>query len=317
MAEDSWPSATHASGSVTQNELDRLIGYGVSSGLVGLPSSLPAIYADSSGMIVKIRADQYAKVLGRVWSSGSTITTKTISSNSSGQPRIDRVVLRYTYSTHDIRVAVIAGAPAATPLPPALTNQFGSGVWELPMAKIAVANGATGLAASTVTWEGWYLATDGSIVCESTTRPPLALVSDGTRITEEDTNRTLAKIGGAWYPLANGEDTGWQEMAAATGWAASVAQYRRLSGVVHLSPAFQRTGASLTTANADSVLTTLPTGYRPPFTLRYPAHIGTINGSISVAMVNLYTDGRLILTEYSSCANGQLVWPAIPSYVPA
>lgn len=66
--------------------------------------------------------------------------TFTIAANASGNPRIDRIVLRADWATKTIALAMIAGTPAATPTPAALTQTEGT-TWEVSLAYIWVANG--------------------------------------------------------------------------------------------------------------------------------------------------------------------------------
>lgn len=63
----------------------------------------------------------------------------TISSNTSGNPRIDRVVLRANWSTQTVTATIVEGTPASTPIPPALTQNWGT-VWECALAQIWVAD---------------------------------------------------------------------------------------------------------------------------------------------------------------------------------
>lgn len=82
------------------------------------------------------------------------VNTATVSfvvgANASGNPRIDTVVLQSDYALQEVRLALKAGTPAATPVPPSLTQSAGI-LWEIPVADIAVANGFTVLAQSTIT----------------------------------------------------------------------------------------------------------------------------------------------------------------------
>jgi hypothetical protein len=71
---------------------------------------------------------------------GAVNVTKTIAANGSGNPRIDRIVLRSDETAQTIRLAVLQGTPAVTPTPPAVT-QVAGGTWEISLAQIAVANG--------------------------------------------------------------------------------------------------------------------------------------------------------------------------------
>ena len=55
-------------------------------------------------------------------------------------PRIDRVVLRWSNVGRAINLAVISGAPAPTPTPPNLTRN--ADIWELGIATVFVPRGA-------------------------------------------------------------------------------------------------------------------------------------------------------------------------------
>jgi len=67
--------------------------------------------------------------------------TFTISNNVSGFPRIDLVVIRLDLTNNTTTYVVLEGTPAASPVPPVV--QQDDLIWELPIAEIAVANGAT------------------------------------------------------------------------------------------------------------------------------------------------------------------------------
>lgn len=62
-----------------------------------------------------------------------------VAANGSGNPRIDTVVLRKDFAAQTIRLAVKQGTPAASPVPPGMT-QSGS-TWEIPLADLTLANG--------------------------------------------------------------------------------------------------------------------------------------------------------------------------------
>lgn len=70
-----------------------------------------------------------------------------ITSNSSGNPRIDRVVLRETREGQTdqgkIAIVVIAGTPAASPVPPALTQT--AATWDYSLAQVLVGNGVANI----------------------------------------------------------------------------------------------------------------------------------------------------------------------------
>lgn len=73
-----------------------------------------------------------------------------IAANSSGNPRIDTVVLRADYALQTVRLTLLQGTPAASPNPPALTQSAGV-MWDIPLADIAVANGFSSIANANIT----------------------------------------------------------------------------------------------------------------------------------------------------------------------
>ena len=66
-------------------------------------------------------------------------------------PRIDRAVVRLDYVSREVKLAVKAGTAAASPAPPALTRD--SLVWELSLAQVYVAAGATQILDANITDE--------------------------------------------------------------------------------------------------------------------------------------------------------------------
>lgn len=81
-----------------------------------------------------------ALVYGGLYELSGTPPTYVISANVSGNPRIDTVILRKDWTTQTIRLAVLTGTPAGSPVAPTLT-QTPATRWEIPLADIAVASG--------------------------------------------------------------------------------------------------------------------------------------------------------------------------------
>lgn len=80
-----------------------------------------------------------------------TTTTLTLSDNTSGNARIDRIVARLNHTDRKIEFDVLEGTPAASPSAPSLTRNTIK--WELSLAQIAVANGYSTITASEITDE--------------------------------------------------------------------------------------------------------------------------------------------------------------------
>lgn len=68
------------------------------------------------------------------------LNTLAVPANASGNPRIDRIVLRINFAAQTVRVALVQGSAAATPSLPTLTTVYGT-TWEVSLAYIWVANG--------------------------------------------------------------------------------------------------------------------------------------------------------------------------------
>lgn len=62
-----------------------------------------------------------------------------VAANGSGNPRVDTVVLRKDFAAQTVRLAVKQGTPAATPVPPGMTQN--ASTWEIPIADLTLANG--------------------------------------------------------------------------------------------------------------------------------------------------------------------------------
>ncbi|MEO8608919.1 MAG: hypothetical protein ABI690_13590 [Chloroflexota bacterium] len=84
-----------------------------------------------------------AMVRGTLYVNDS-FTDFTVQANISGNPRIDTLIVRKDYVAQTIRALVLQGTPAASPVPPTLTQS--ATVWEIPIVDIAVANGFSSIA---------------------------------------------------------------------------------------------------------------------------------------------------------------------------
>jgi hypothetical protein len=143
---------------ITDWDYEQLISGYAPSGILGSPGDTTVCVADGLGMYVIVRLGKYALVRGFKWYSGTSNFNKTIAANSSGNPRIDLVVLRLTRSTWRVTTEVVQGIPAASPVVPALTQDLGSsGVFEIPLAEVTVASGATAIAGGNCVAKDYYL----------------------------------------------------------------------------------------------------------------------------------------------------------------
>jgi hypothetical protein len=172
VTQSSWPSPA-ASRVVSDLQYERLVATQYVDGLIGSISDTPLVYADGSGRQVFLRASRYAQVRGHGWTSGGSDVTLPVTANSSGSTRTDLVVLGLNRSTWNVTGYIKDGTPGAGA--PALQTDIGdTGIYEIPLAEITVANGATVIAADKITPRAWYARSDGASAAGSTatTRPP-------------------------------------------------------------------------------------------------------------------------------------------------
>lgn len=76
---------------------------------------------------------------------------KTVPLSPADYPRVDRVVIRYDAVTNIGAIAIKTGAPASSPVPPALTRD--ASAYEISLARIAVGKGVTEITAADITDE--------------------------------------------------------------------------------------------------------------------------------------------------------------------
>jgi hypothetical protein len=302
VASIAYPTADYNAGAVTQDEHEQLTASGLGSGIIGHPDTTSQVaFADGTGTrAVFLRAERRVITRGFVWYSGASAITMNLSANA-GATRIDRIVLRLDRSAETITETIITGTPGSG-TPPTLVNAAGpgTGVWDFPLARVTVVNGATTIAAEDVVPEAWYVG-GNPIVVDISTRLPSAGTSHmppaGTMCYVTSEERILVSTGTDYQEIH--ADTGWLSIPMQAGWgvdAFSVAQYRKKNGVVYVTPGFKRTGASLPAGTA-SAIALLPTGF-------WPAHAMRMGGVINQAGYDnaigaIATNGGIGISEYA------------------
>lgn len=157
-----------------------------------------------------------AMVNGTGYINDSTVQV-TIAANASGNPRIDTIVLRKTFASQIIRVAILQGTPAATPAVVALT-QTGA-TWEIPLADIAVASGFTTITDSVITQRANYMIAPDGVYLEKVLNngPTGAMVNADFAIWDTTADRAVKQANGAYplfFPQAAGAFGARQAMAS-------------------------------------------------------------------------------------------------------
>lgn len=265
MAETSFPVAGGAG--VTDAAYERLLGPITGAGRYdfGVTNSAyttSLIYGDSSGRQVKALANQSAMVRGFRWESGSTPPSISLDANTSGNTRLDLIVLRLNRSTFTVRLGKTNGTPSTLPAAPAPVQDSGSaGVWELPLATVRVTSSGTSgqptIAATDVTPVDYWVTPPSYVVRNGGNLPA---PTSGALLTRLDNGRTYLG-NGAGYTLL-GEAGVLTKITAAGGWTNDYIYCQRINGMTY----FQCTltlNISSRAPNTDVTICTLPTDFRP------------------------------------------------------
>jgi hypothetical protein len=135
----------------TSSLFSRRIGFVGSDGVLFTGGSpLKASQTSPVGMKVKVDIGS-AFVQGRWFEVFSAAEEVVIAAANPTNPRIDRIVVRLDHAGRTVALAAKAGTPAPSPAPPAL--QRDSSVWELSLARVRVAAGATQILDADITDE--------------------------------------------------------------------------------------------------------------------------------------------------------------------
>jgi hypothetical protein len=146
VAETSFPFQTGAGTAVTEARWKAMAARWMGSGVIGAAfrgaadtSLKPSIPGGGSGPTFGLTAGE-AYLDGLVYDNSAPLTKSAIN-NASGNPRIDRLVLKRDTTAKTITAHILEGATAASPDPPALTGS--STVSYLAIARATVAGGGT------------------------------------------------------------------------------------------------------------------------------------------------------------------------------
>jgi hypothetical protein len=135
----------------TSSLFSRRIGFVGTDGVLFTGYS-PLKVTETSPAGLKVKVDIGAAfVQGRWFEVYSAAEEVVIASSDPVNPRIDRVIVRLDMAGRTVALAAKAGTPAPSPAPPAL--QRDSSVWEISLARVHVAAGATQILDSAITDE--------------------------------------------------------------------------------------------------------------------------------------------------------------------
>lgn len=310
MASKSYPRAGYNSGSITSAEHERLVQPHMADGIFGHPAEPGPVIADStSTLVVKIRAGTVGYLRGSVYESGPTdVPLPALPANTSGQPRIDLIVLRLNRSDYSVTETAIIGIPGANPSAPGWQSSTGStGFFDLPLAEVLVAHNAGALADGHITTRCWYVGSNGQIRCTPTTRPSNEA---GLAVWEHPAGVWMLSTGGRWIPAA--DEWGSSSVQLASGWGSSSNRLFRRNGWVHGTLSPQRTGANIA-AGATVTVGTIPLGYRPPYDFE---HIGFTTSTNTSVIFDIKANGQVIVRVWGGLNTSRYMnmaatsWPA-------
>ncbi|MBX7264916.1 hypothetical protein KIF24_01845 [Micromonospora sp. Llam7] len=292
MAEISFPHEDYpdeGEAEVTEAEYASGIGWASPSGLFGSPSDPVPIYL--SGGNLWLRAGVAARLCGVAYDNTTDLQIATGVTNGGAATRRDHVVVQLDWETMLARHAIITGVAGAAL--PAVTQQRGSGVFEISLGEVAIPAGGS-LANASIARRGWYLGVDGEYVCTSGSQPPHAL---GRRCWETDTGRSIVSTGSQWIVTGDNAHTSLGLVAA--NWRTTrFNRIRRRNGSAYMTVTPQRVSGPLV-AGQTSTLGTIPTGFRPIDDQEIVGHVvssgaqvvGEITASTGIVTVKVWGGG--------------------------
>lgn len=144
---DQWATLQRAfGGSGSDFDAGPLTGYGQNNN----PDPGLTVTQRGTGANMSVDVSQGSAInLGTFYRNTATLNLA-IAANASGNPRIDTVVLNKDWVAQTVRLVVVQGTPAATPVPPGLT-QSNLVQWQIPIGDVAVANGAVSITNANIT----------------------------------------------------------------------------------------------------------------------------------------------------------------------
>jgi hypothetical protein len=289
---------------VTDLEYEKMAARFSDNGIYGTPDD-PAVVTAGVGLNVLIRAGVYGSVRGHAWASGTDGDTLPVAANTSGQTRIDRVVLRLTRSDWRVRAVVKQGTPGAGV--PSLSQSTGdTGTFEIPLAEVRILNGAGSV---TVTRKELYVGSRAR-PCTASTRNPAPMVSEINY--EVDTGRAVLWTGSSWEVVF--EDSGVININNPnSAWANEVdSVLQRRNGAVHLRlGSFQRKGGTLAGSDESRLPVLIPAGYRHPTRDQYA--LAYVSG-VEIARIVIYSAasaqaGQVVLANHPTISTGEFILP--------
>jgi len=187
MAQSSWPFENIDTSETQFSQWARNIGEGIKTGALNELE----VFADFTGMQVKVRSGQ-ALVRGHYYQNTAEVALSLEAADLSN-PRVDTVVVELDPSANSIVLEVVTGTPGASPTPEPVV-QTDAGIYQIKLAEIAVATGATTIAAGNVTDTRFYIEDfSGTVPGSAITGEITTATIDGDRLFGNIDSATIAK----------------------------------------------------------------------------------------------------------------------------
>lgn len=175
-----FPYATGAGSNVTEDQWRQIIGLLFPTSVVaastsGLNALAVSQRAAGANMSVDV-ATGWSFVKGELGIM-SAAQNLAIAANASGNPRIDRIVVRNDFLNKRMDLDVLTGTPAGSPVAPALTQNTTT-MWEISLAQIAVASGAVSIVTANITDERRVMRALDTVLYINTQTDSYTLTSD-------------------------------------------------------------------------------------------------------------------------------------------
>ncbi|TWE06396.1 hypothetical protein FB550_102418 [Neobacillus bataviensis] len=149
MAQTYFPFDSGQGADVKENQWSDMAQHWLETGVIKGKLNQLQVYADSTGMQVKVKSGQ-AWLKGHFFESDAEEVLP-ISTADATNSRIDRVIVRLDWTANTILLAILQGIPAVSPVAPALTQNTSR--WEISLAQILVSANVSTIASGNVTDE--------------------------------------------------------------------------------------------------------------------------------------------------------------------
>lgn len=309
MGETSWPLPATGR-AVDDIQFEQLMATLTGDGLYGYPTSTTPVYADATGMHVKVRPNVAGAVRGHGWRTDENGLTLSIGANS-GATRVDLVVLRLDRSDWSATMKVRAGSPggaAPTPVQQPDSEAAGDGIWEIPIAEVRVGSGVSTILPSDVKPVARYAGRPPVVVPYGSLPPPQpALIAIEVNPDTPTAQRVSVSDGTRWLTI--GEDVGPANVALGTNWEGIINRVYRRNGFAALTLTFSRPTINLPAGSSVQV-GVIPAGYRPT---QQTWTVGVVQGG-GTCDVTIHTNGVIHGNFATGVAYGKHVMLAAITY---